>query len=220
MEFEFRHDRLIISSSFSTCRVAFGLNSCCIFTNICNDIRLTTGLIMFPQIPLSNTALSALNALLYEFALSLILDERDLVASAYQLMDRVSQGTRIPRRAQIDFMLGIKRGRDVVIRVRTGFRKTVAIVLVLVACGGIGILISLLKLLQATQVCNKIPLIRFHCQILGVQVNKFKAYGVEAVVINEDTPNDSGLWKVCTLFYHIYLLPNEYYVDYHHQRGH
>lgn len=118
--------------------------------------------ITLPQTPLSNPAFSALKALPHEFLLSLSPEERNLVAAAYQLMDRVSQGTKIPRRAQIDFMLDMKRGRDVVIRARTGFGKTAAIVLALMACEGIGVLISPLKLLQTTQVCNRIIMIMSH----------------------------------------------------------
>lgn len=53
---------------------------------------------------------------------------------------------------------------------------------------------------------------------VGVQVNEFKSYGIRAVVINEDTPNDSGLWKVCMMSYCIISLYNEYSVDYHYRK--
>ena len=93
----------------------------------------------------------------------------------------IASGSRfIPREFQLKATIAILSGQDSLIDVGTGYGKTFCMILPLLLCPDtISIIISPLKRLQA------------------VQVVEFGRYGVRTVAINEDTPNDPSLWKVC-----------------------
>jgi superfamily II DNA helicase RecQ len=73
-------------------------------------------------------------------------------------------------------------GLDSLIDVGTGAGKTLCMVLpCMISPETMAIVVSPLKRLQA------------------VQVLAFSRYHIKAIAINEDTPNDPDLWKVCRL---------------------
>jgi ATP-dependent helicase YprA (DUF1998 family) len=92
-----------------------------------------------------------------------------------------SQNKIVPTEFQLKATIAMMSGQDALIDVGTGYGKTLCM---LTPClldppGSISIIISPLKRLQA------------------VQVLEFERYGIRTTSINEDTPNDSKLWKVC-----------------------
>jgi ATP-dependent helicase YprA (DUF1998 family) len=86
----------------------------------------------------------------------------------------------LPREFQVAATIAIMSGQDSLIDVSTGTGKTLCMILpCLVSPDTMAIVFSPLKRLQS------------------VQVLSFARYGIKAITINEDTPNDPVLWKVC-----------------------
>ena len=79
-------------------------------------------------------------------------------------------------------IVSLLSGQDTLVDVGTGYGKTLCMIIpcLLDSPGSISIVISPLKHFQA------------------VQVHKFKCYEITTVAINEDTPNNPELWKVCS----------------------
>ena len=92
-----------------------------------------------------------------------------------------SQNKIVPNEFQLKATIAIMSGQDALIDVGTGYGKTLCMIApsLLDSPGSISIVISPLKRLQA------------------VQVLEFERYGIRTASINEDTPNDPKLWKVC-----------------------
>ncbi|KAF9525193.1 P-loop containing nucleoside triphosphate hydrolase protein [Crepidotus variabilis] len=99
------------------------------------------------------------------FRLSLLL----WIASGHKLL---------PREFQLQATLALLSGKDVLVDVGTGYGKTLCMILpCLLNPELLAMIISPLKRLQA------------------LQILEFQRYGIKTVSINEDTPNDSALWK-------------------------
>jgi superfamily II DNA/RNA helicase len=79
--------------------------------------------------------------------------QRELVFTAFLKLDELSGGIKIPTSLQLQCLLALKDGKDIVVRTGTGYGKTVAMILpILLAPGKFAIIISPLKLLQESQV--------------------------------------------------------------------
>ncbi len=88
----------------------------------------------------------------------------------------------LPREFQLTATIATMSGQDSLIDVGTGAGKTLCMVIpCLLSPDTMAIIFLPLKRLQA------------------VQVLVFARYQIKAIAINEDTPNDPDLWKVCTL---------------------
>ena len=88
----------------------------------------------------------------------------------------------LPRVFQVKATIAIMSGQDSLIDVGTGAGKTLCMVLpCLLAPTSVAVIFSPLKRLQV------------------VQVLTFSRYNIKAIAINEDTPDNVELWKVCTL---------------------
>ncbi|KAH8993095.1 P-loop containing nucleoside triphosphate hydrolase protein [Lactarius deliciosus] len=84
----------------------------------------------------------------------------------------------LPREFQVTAMIAIMSGQDSLIDVGTGAGKTLCMILpCLLSPDTIAIIFLPLKHLQS------------------VQVLSFARYGIKAIAINEDTPNDPDLWQ-------------------------
>jgi hypothetical protein len=85
----------------------------------------------------------------------------------------------IPREFQLQAAISTLGEQDCLVDVGTGYGKTLCMILpALYQPDRILVVVSPLKRLQTSQVAV------------------FQKYGISAVAINEDTPNDSDLWKV------------------------
>jgi superfamily II DNA helicase RecQ len=80
-------------------------------------------------------------------------------------------------------------GEDSLVDIGTEAGKTLCMVLpCMLALKSMSIVFSPLKWLQA------------------VQVLELSRYNIKAIAINEDTPNDPDLWKVCTCMSYLVLM--------------
>lgn len=87
---------------------------------------------------------------------------------------------KFPREFQIRGTIATLTNKDSLLDVGTNAGKTLCIALpCLVSPDTLSVVFSPLKRLQA------------------VQVLTFEEYGIKSIAINEDTPNNSDLWKVC-----------------------
>lgn len=85
----------------------------------------------------------------------------------------------VPNEFQLTATIAIMAGQDSLIDVRTGYRKTLCMIIpCLLAPKSMSMIISPVKRLQA------------------VQILEFEWYGVKTVAINKDILNDPALWKV------------------------
>ncbi|KAH6904498.1 hypothetical protein BKA70DRAFT_1085122, partial [Coprinopsis sp. MPI-PUGE-AT-0042] len=82
------------------------------------------------------------------------------------------------RQYQLEAALALISGQDSLVDVGTGYGKTLCMVLPALYSGGVSVIVTPLKRLQV------------------VQVAQMERFGLKAVAINEDTPNDRALWKV------------------------
>lgn len=86
----------------------------------------------------------------------------------------------LPREFQLRATIATMSGKDSLVDIGTGAGKTLCMILpCLLAPDTMAVVFSPLKRLQA------------------VQVLTFARYQIKAIAINEDTPNDPDLWKVC-----------------------
>jgi len=105
----------------------------------------------------------------------------------------LSSGTEVPREFQLKASLAAIAGRDSVIRAG----KTLAMAIpMLLRPNAMAIVVSPLKRLQSSQVNIDTT---FTCFVILIsnQVRVFQHYGITTLEINEDTPNDEMIWKVC-----------------------
>ena len=113
------------------------------------------------------------------------------------LVHILSLGTKVPRKFQLEAVLGSLSGQDGVISSGSGSGKTmIMILLLLLRPKEMAILIVPLKRLQNSQVtCLSLlsTLPQANCLL---QFDAFTSFGIRSVVVNEDTPNDPDLWKV------------------------
>lgn len=90
-----------------------------------------------------------------------------------------SQGHRVPREFQLKATIAMMSGKDCLVDVGTGYGKTLCMALpCLLSPKEMSIIFTPLKRLQA------------------VHVLEFEKFGIAAISINEDTPNNPDLWKV------------------------
>ena len=91
-----------------------------------------------------------------------------------------SQQKIIPNELQLKGTIALMSGQDALVDAGTGYGKTLHMIIpcLLDSPGTISIVVSPLKYLQAAQALE------------------FEQYGITTMAINEDTPNDSKLWKV------------------------
>jgi superfamily II DNA helicase RecQ len=109
--------------------------------------------------------------------------EKQAIAIRASLLLWVLSGFKdLPREFQLTATIAMMSGLDSLIDVGTGAGKTLCMVLpCMISPETMAIVVSPLKRLQA------------------VQVLAFSRYHIKAIAINEDTPNDPDLWKVCRL---------------------
>jgi Rad3-related DNA helicase len=110
--------------------------------------------------------------------------EEEIIGKKASLALFVASGDHriVPREFQLQATIALCSGQDTLIDVGTGYGKTLCMVLpALLSLGKISLVISLLKKLQE------------------MQVLEFRAYGISALAVNEDTPDNAALWQVCWL---------------------
>ena len=110
-------------------------------------------------------------------------EEKQAIALRASLLLWIHSGFQVlPREFQLKATIAIMSGQDSLIDVGTGAGKTLCMILpCMISPETMAIVFSPLKRLQA------------------VQVLAFSRYQIKAIAINEDTPNDPDLWKVCRL---------------------
>jgi len=110
----------------------------------------------------------------------------------------LSNGLEVPREFQLRAGLAAVARQDTVVRAGTGQGKTLAMAIpMLLRPNSMAIVVSPLKRLQSTQVN-----IGFTVMWLSLpfnQVRVFRRYGIRTLEINDDTPNDELIWKVCSV---------------------
>jgi superfamily II DNA helicase RecQ len=75
------------------------------------------------------------------------------VFTAFLKLDKLSGGIKIPQLLQLQCLLALKDGKDIVVCVGTGYKKIIDMILpILLNPGKFSIIISPLKLLQEPQV--------------------------------------------------------------------
>jgi hypothetical protein len=113
--------------------------------------------------------------------------KRSIGLRACLLLWVLSDFEDLPREFQLTATIAIMSGQDSLIDVGTGAGKTLCMILpCLLSPGTMAIIFSPSKRLQS------------------VQVLTFSRYKIKAIAINEDTPNDPALWKVC--IYRLFVL--------------
>jgi hypothetical protein len=116
-------------------------------------------------------------------------EKKSLVLCACILVYLLSFQKVIPREFQLEAMLKSLDNKDTIISSGTGSGKTlIMVMLFLLFPLDISLVIVPLKRLQRTQ------------------LEAFSRYHIPSVVINEDTPSDEILWKVCQMSYKIQVL--------------
>jgi len=101
------------------------------------------------------------------------------VLRACLLVFILSLGRVVPRDFQLEATLSALGNKDVIVSSGTGSGKTLIMTMLMLLCPmDLSLVIVPLKRLQ------------------NAQLEAFMRYGIPSVVINEDTPNDSELWKV------------------------
>jgi ATP-dependent helicase YprA (DUF1998 family) len=108
-------------------------------------------------------------------------EDEELYGRKASLALYVASGDRriVPREFQLKAVMALCTGKDTLVDVGTGYGKTFCMILpALLSPGNISLVVSPLKKLQE------------------MQVLEFQAYGISALTINEDTPNDKDLWQV------------------------
>lgn len=110
-------------------------------------------------------------------------EEQQAIGLCTSLLLWIHSGFKdLPREFQLTATMAIMSGQDSLVDVGTGAGKTMCMILpCLLAPATVAIVFSPLKRLQTVQV-------------LG-----FAHYQINAIAINEDTPNDPDIWKVCIL---------------------
>jgi hypothetical protein len=110
-----------------------------------------------------------------------------------------SKRTIIPRQYQLETMNALEDGRDILVDSGTGSGKTLCMIIPnLMHPHTTSITISPLKRLQITQVSR--------CTLSTIratyffEVTEFQKWGINAISINEDTPNTPELWNVSYRF--------------------
>lgn len=107
-------------------------------------------------------------------------EQKSIGIRASLLLLKHSNLQELPREFQLTATIAIVSGQDSLVDVGTGAGKTLCMILpCLLSPDTMAIVFSPLKRLQA------------------VQVLTFTRYNIKAIAINEDTPNDPELWKVC-----------------------
>ncbi|KAF9218744.1 hypothetical protein BS17DRAFT_668501, partial [Gyrodon lividus] len=99
-----------------------------------------------------------------------------------------------PRAFQVEASLAILSGRDTLITAGTGSGKTLCLLIpMLLRPKSMSITILPLKRLQM------------------MQVQECEKYNIRTIAINEDTPNDPGLWEcfVCGYYQHLIVSPEQ-----------
>jgi DEAD/DEAH box helicase len=124
------------------------------------------------------------------------LETTDTPLLACLLIWTLSNGLKVPREFQLRAGLAAVAGQNTVVRAETGQGKTLAMAIsMLLRQNSMAIVVSPLKRLQSTQVN-----ISFTVMWLSLpfnQVRVFRRYGIRTLEINDDTPNDELIWKVC-----------------------
>ncbi|KAH9160732.1 II DNA helicase [Lactarius sanguifluus] len=120
-------------------------------------------------------------------------DKQSIGLRACLILGIISNFEVLPREFQVAATIAIMSGQDSLIDVGTGAGKTLCMILpCLLAPDTIAIIFSPLKRLQS------------------VQVLSFARYGIKAIAINEDTPNDPDLWQnICDGEYSVLLVQPE-----------
>ena len=118
-----------------------------------------------------------------DFLRPLLDHETRAVCLACILVFLISRGTVVPRRFQLEAVLGSLAG-DGIIAAGTGSGKTlIMIILLLLRPADLCILIVPLKRLQLAH------------------LEAFNSYGINTVVINEDTSVEPALWQVSNIIF-------------------
>lgn len=108
-------------------------------------------LVRFP--PLSLSAFHSLQALPADIVSSWTTKQKKYVMEAFYRLDYLTLGQKAPRLFQIQAMLAVLGGRDLIVRAGTGYGKTLCMVLpLLVTDTKLAVTITPLKLLQKNHV--------------------------------------------------------------------
>ncbi|EIW74098.1 P-loop containing nucleoside triphosphate hydrolase protein [Coniophora puteana RWD-64-598 SS2] len=132
------------------------------------------------QGPLSETARESFDKLSFDFVENLTLPQALTVYQAVSWFDFHTKGKGQLREFQLRSTLKTLAGENVVIRAGTGYGKTMTMILPLLLNtqpSKIALTISPMKLLQKNH------------------VEEFNQIGIPSIQTNEDTPDDSELWK-------------------------
>lgn len=150
------------------------------------------------HLPLSEFGHEAVARLPEDFFAPLTTQELELVIAACIALDKASQGKKAPRPFQLKVMLSVVAGRDCIVRAATGSGKTLAMMLAhLVFPEDVVITVSPLKILQRAQVRYKLfQMLQFSDKYQHLQVDKFNAYGIRSIAVNEDTVLTAQLYQV------------------------
>jgi ATP-dependent helicase YprA (DUF1998 family) len=107
--------------------------------------------------PLSLSAFHSLKALPIDTVSSWTTKQKKYVLLAFFRLDYLTDGKKSPRLFQIEAMLAVLGGRDLIVRAGTGYGKTLCMVLpLLVTETKLAVTITPLKLLQKNHVCIEI----------------------------------------------------------------
>lgn len=138
---------------------------------------------------------SRLDDSLKVFLASISSHELHVALRACLLLFTVTNGAKLPRVMQLQSALANAARKDSIVDSTTGSGKTIAMVLTaLLDPASATFVISPLKRLQTNQVLCFIFL--FIQILMTEQVADFESYGLTAVNVNSDTPNDTRLWEV------------------------
>ncbi|KAK7034169.1 P-loop containing nucleoside triphosphate hydrolase protein [Favolaschia claudopus] len=135
-----------------------------------------------------------LDAPLVEYLESLVDKHKTIALKACLIVQIISRYRIIPRKFQLEAVLALDEGRDVILESGTGSGKTLCLIIPnLLYPDTTSITISPLKRLQI------------------LQASELERWGIRTVCINEDTPSDKALWTKITsgYFQHIITQPEQ-----------
>ncbi|EIW79388.1 hypothetical protein CONPUDRAFT_156065 [Coniophora puteana RWD-64-598 SS2] len=131
---------------------------------------------------LSDNARRSLDELTIASVEDLTTQQAEVIFKATKWFDTRYSGERTLRQFQLEALVNVLAGKNVIVRAGTGYGKTLAMILPILFGNSskIALTISPLKLLQNSH------------------VDEFNNYGISTIQINQDTLDDKELWKVHT----------------------